>query len=519
MPRRSRPRRYLYSTRERGHQGAGTITAVNHRSLARIVGVLTAWALVAAFPALANAESVEMATSPGATLEVPMTITVSGTASGSDKLFVFVDDAGRECTAEPDAGYGDYLTGTSGEALPAGAYNKEYSYTPPFEAFAPYSVCGYLDTGQTSLPSAKSEHKFEVARPSGSVSIKVAPNPVIQGNPVSIKVSGTTEVARKLFVYVDNLGRECTPEADTSYGAYPTGTAGESIAAGSYSKEYVYSPNFFGFPEGSYSLCGYIATEAFAIPEAAGDASLTVLSLAGIAEKEKQAAEARAQKEAAEAQAARAKYEEEKPAREAAEKATAEARENAEWVAAETRGHNAASTHLSVKVIARVGRTSQHPGRTELVFTTSAFAEITVRLTRYGRRTEHFEAYPDKLAERSAKGSVVVEWTCKRPGSRYAYVVTARTAVSPPVTRRGYFSPVTTARCEALKHAEQEARERSARRYAEEVARRAREERETLERFEENCRTLGGTPVTLYTSEGAERACRAPNGGRISVPY
>jgi hypothetical protein len=145
------------------------------------------------------------------------------------------------------------------------------------------------------------------------------------------------------------------------------------------------------------------------------------------------------------------------------------------------------------------------------------FADITLKLTRYGRRIEEFVAFNPTLAA-TAQVQERVEWTCRRPGSRYSYMVTSRSKVGPALVRRGHFTPVSVARCRTMKRAEAEAKPRSARRYAEEVRRRGREERERLERYEANCRTLGGTPVTLYTREGAERVCRAPNGGRISVP-
>jgi hypothetical protein len=77
---------------------------------------------------------------------------------------------------------------------------------------------------------------------------------------------------------------------------------------------------------------------------------------------------------------------------------------------------------------------------------------------------------------------------------------------------------ISAARCRTIEHREAEERERSARRQAERVREAVRREREVLERWEYNCRALGGTPVTLYTSEGAVRACRGPHGGLLPVP-
>lgn len=104
------------------------------------------------------------------------------------------------------------------------------------------------------------------------------------------------------------------------------------------------------------------------------------------------------------------------------------------------------------------------------------------------------------------------------PGGTYRYAISARMGEGLSITRRGHFTPVGAARCRALKRFEAEARELSARKYAERVRRETREAREKLELWEGNCRALGGTPVTLHTSEGIERACRSPRGGLLPVP-
>ena len=86
------------------------------------VGVVSLLAL--AGPAVAQGESVELMTSTHPTQDVPMKITASGVANGSDKLFVYVDEVGRECTSDPHASYGEYLTTSGGEAVTAGAYSS-----------------------------------------------------------------------------------------------------------------------------------------------------------------------------------------------------------------------------------------------------------------------------------------------------------------------------------------------------------------------------------------------------------
>lgn len=233
------------------------------------------------------------------------------------------------------------------------------------------------------------------------------------------------------------------------------------------------------------------------------------------------------------------KYEEEAPAREAAAKKAKEASEQAainaedarlqaEYEAAESRAHKRPVTHLSVKAVAQRGNSSQNPGQTELEVMATSFAHVTIKLTRYGHSTYHQDADPNAVDAYDMPtpgqnitpepipalswAGIPIKWMCSRPGGTYRYVVTARSDVGRTLTQRGSFSPVSVARCHELKRHEQEARERSARKYAEEVRQRAREEREVLQREEANCRALRGTPVTLNTSEGEVRVCREPEG-------
>lgn len=285
------------------------------------------------------------------------------------------------------------------------------------------------------------------------------------------------------------------------------------------------------------------------------------------AEEGQSAAEAAEVRREAEARA-QLKYEEEAPAREAAAKKAKEAaalaaieaedaRLQAEYEGAATRAHQTPVKYLSVRVMSRRENSSQHPGESLLQVTVASFARVTVSLSRNGRHNYGIETNPyaedafdlargedcGSVSEWNAScdsskaesisptvtNGVEIPWSCNSPGGTYRYVVTARSDVGRSLVRRGTFKPVSIARCHELKRHEQEAKERSARKYAEEVGQRAREERERLEqrarreremreRYEKNCRALGGTPVTLHTSEGAAPACRAPAGGILWIP-
>jgi hypothetical protein len=196
-------------------------------------------------------------------------------------------------------------------------------------------------------------------------------------------------------------------------------------------------------------------------------------------------------------------------------KEKSEAAEKAAQVAAgEALAHNTPVKHLSVKAVSHYGHSSRYPGYTDLDVTTALYAHVVIKLTRYGHSTEHLE-----WGAKATAIARVIQWTCKRPGGVYRYAVTARSDVGPSLTKRGRFAPVSFSRCHALERQEAEARERSERKYMEEVGQEEREARERRERYEYNCRAEGGTPVTLYTNEGAERYCRAPGGGLLPVPH
>lgn len=313
-------------------------------------------------------------------------------------------------------------------------------------------------------------------------------------------------------MYVDELGRPCAQDPGNETGAQPI-AHGQALSPGSFVEHYVYTPAYFGLKESPYTLCGYVAQGEFGTPNATGTVSFSVTSLAAIAEAEQKAAEEQAERRTAEEREARIKYENEAPAREAAANAAAQAKAEAALAAEISRARSKPVTRLLARTVAHDGRSSQDPGYTELYVTTSHYAYVTVKLTRYGHSTEHFE-----WGDTSTEVAETIPWTCASPGGIYRYVISARTKVGATRTVRGAFAPVSASRCRSLKRQETEARERSEHEAAEERRRIEHEERARLERFEFNCRAEGGTPITLYTETGSERGCKAPDGGLLPVP-
>jgi hypothetical protein len=263
-------------------------------------------------------------------------------------------------------------------------------------------------------------------------------------------------------------------------------------------------------------------------------------------------AEERAEREAEEAHR---KYEQEAPAREAAAAAAKaavvkaafnaeEARLQREYEAEKSRAHETPVRHLTVAVEPEIRNSSRNPGESRISVTSTSFAHVTIKLTRYGHRTYRFNNDPEIANARSmAPGEgaclehewtescastepepvwpittspgTVIPWTCGSPGGVYHYVITARSNVGRALTKRGTFRPVSAERCRTLKHREQEARERNARRYAEKIAQQNRAASEAIEHEEYNCRASNGTIKEFVTEEGRERRCVGPE---ISVP-
>jgi hypothetical protein len=192
------------------------------------------------------------------------------------------------------------------------------------------------------------------------------------------------------------------------------------------------------------------------------------------------------------------------PALEATCKALAETEAESAKMAAE----EAAPTSLNVTLESHHGGSYAEPGYTVIKSETSG-RDLTVQVST-GDQTVIFTE-----ESRAGDGKVWIPWSCRHPGAVYSYTVSAGTQSI--LTRNGHFTGASRYWCgQLLRRAVRERTE--AIRQREEVERKHR--REALERqrrFEANCRTVGGTPVTIQTREGPYIVCRSQTGGIVPV--
>jgi chemotaxis protein histidine kinase CheA len=227
--------------------------------------------------------------------------------------------------------------------------------------------------------------------------------------------------------------------------------------------------------------------------------------------------------EAAEAVAAAAK---------AAAKAAAEAAKKAE--------EQAPATLLDVKVRSEHGDSYADPGWTYITIKSTPYVPITFTGD-HGMGASHFRLFPGTEGivfrqlpghkiEANGNGTAVagaanieVEWSCHRRDQTIHFTVQAQGGSGPPLVRTGHFKIAVSGRwCAAAKRREgrEDARQR-AERHAEErkeAAERAEKHRHEVERYETNCRAIGGIPVEISTSEGNRIVCHSKTGGVIPVP-
>jgi hypothetical protein len=182
-----------------------------------------------------------------------------------------------------------------------------------------------------------------------------------------------------------------------------------------------------------------------------------------------------------------------------------------------------ALAEFSVKVVAHHGG-FLNLGDTEITISAPAGWRQKVTVTAHGRTVRPRE--PN--AEKYEFAIVTFPWTCKHYGLVYKYLVTAQSPSGQTLTQTGHYKGASRWWCQhgwrrasafeirkLDKQSEDETRQQEAK------ERRAREQvQREVERFDRNCRALGGKVVTIEVGEhgAVVPVCRGPDGGIVPVP-
>jgi hypothetical protein len=231
----------------------------------------------------------------------------------------------------------------------------------------------------------------------------------------------------------------------------------------------------------------------------------------------------------------------------AAEKKAAEeavkAAEEAAKIAAKTAEEQAPAPVLAVKVFSHHGDSFAEPGVTAISVNSTPYVRVTFR-SDHGMGTSRFRLLPgnEGITEPIETGAVYntypikgdhgvvagaaginMAWSCHLRGQTIHFTVRALGGSGAPLVHTGSFKIGLSARwCAAAKQTENSENARHRAEERKEAAEHVRHEREKrqheVERFETNCRAIGGIPVEISTSEGRRTVCHSKTGGVIPVP-
>jgi hypothetical protein len=232
-------------------------------------------------PAGAWASTADIGVSADPTEEKPVTVTVTGVADTSARLYLYELSGTSACpTTASSLYYGYELSGTDpftadGDAIAASAYSRSYQFTPA--AAGAYRVCAYLATSSSAVPQAFQGVTIVARMPEASLGIAQSADPT-EEQAITYTVTGDTEVDRRVFVFALSGSTTCPSSPSGLYYGYElSGTDGFSsdgdvVAAGPFTKSYGYTPS----NSGAYRVCAYVAETGSSTP----NASSTKLTIA-----------------------------------------------------------------------------------------------------------------------------------------------------------------------------------------------------------------------------------------------
>lgn len=523
----------------------------------RLLALLVALLGTLAVSAPAHAASVSIAVSADPVQDKPVTVTVAGESGPGRRLWVLYSDS-ASCSPYVYGTAGTALTPTGGESV-GGSFSKTYSFAPTKQAG--YLLCAYVGERIEDQPEARDEAHLTSRAAHVAVAIDASPNPAV-GQPVTVSVTGSSELARTLWVeYTQPASSRCASYPGSGGSTLLTPELGQAVD-GAFSRSYSFVPA----SDADIRICAYVdravrgqwadATAMTSIvfpkppidpgpgappppaapvqtrltliaPESGKTGSLLnpsfvwrspspeddVLLLSKLDAKrgwvrlvtvapdgyrmldpaKKYTLEnlARASRRLLSPTKKIARYEvsgEDVNVRFLTSLAPGRYR----WVVLNPEEEYGAGEReftlqppplstLGVTTRARLGRSSRAPGKTELLVKVTPYTPVRIELRRNGRRYVSRFAGDDRSTLRFS-----VPWSCRDPGGRFRYTVTARDATGKTLTRSGSFRPISAGYCRQL------------RAYEADVA-----------RYKAECKRRGGRPKEIRTKRGSEWTCVA----------
>ena len=225
---------------------------------ATLVSLVVAGALLAgAGTALADSAGLSVTAGDGRVdpvAYIPRTITVSGTATGSKRLFVKHRAAGgAPCASSAFTDTGTFVDGSFYNVPVSGAFTfqKELTWREP----GTWMVCFWLASTETSVTTPIAQ-MVAVRAPAASIGAAIAPNPPRAGDLAQVTVAGVSEATRRVYAKLRPAdGMPCAPTFDADPG-------GAMISGWSVTGPYSLNANINDPTLGTFTVCLWLAGES-----------------------------------------------------------------------------------------------------------------------------------------------------------------------------------------------------------------------------------------------------------------
>ena len=185
-----------------------------------------------------------------------MTVTVSGSSDTAAVVTVLRELRGKDCAptaALQFARFDAELLGRLGDPVGPGVFTRPSTFTP-MEA-GEHRFCAYLSASPAAVPLATATRSLPVRLPTGSLTLGLAGANV--GEPVTVKITGASEVARGLSVFQERAGRDCAATSRGQFGrpdADLLGGFNAPVGPGTLESSYQFVPR----EPGGHRICAYL---------------------------------------------------------------------------------------------------------------------------------------------------------------------------------------------------------------------------------------------------------------------